>query len=97
MKKTDHYVMMIVDKAGLTEEMRASFTGLNAWCRENIPGCISEKIMFLEQDDASTVGISLCIVFDGEEAKDAFRTSQMHIDHVNRVKPIVKQMAVYDL
>ena len=53
--------------------------------------------MFLEQDDASTVGISLCIVFDGEEAKDAFRTSQMHIDHVNRVKPIVKQMAVYDL
>lgn len=97
MKYLNHYVFMVVDKSGLTDELRASFTGLNTWCRENIPGCISEKIMFLEQEDADTVGVSTCMVFENEEAKDAFRASKEHIDHVNRVKPIILKMIVYDL
>lgn len=97
MKYIDHYVMMVVDKAGLTDEMRASFTGLNTWAKENIPGCISEKIMFLEQDDASTTGVCLCLVFDNEESRDSFRKSRMHVDHVNRVKSIIREMIVYDL
>lgn len=42
--------------------MRASFTGLNAWCRENIPGCFVGHISPEAAD-----GGPLALVRDGDQ------------------------------
>ncbi len=93
----DHLVLLAADRLLLTEELRQDFLTLCDRVRSELGIPLENRVVFSETERASVVGILSHWRFQSQEDLTRFRESRAHLEHLERVKPILKGKQVLDL
>ena len=97
MKKIDHLVLLVVRRELLTEEKRADFLGLADEVRKELGIPLENSVVFSDTAGSPVVGVLSHWRFASEEDLARFRDSRAHLDHLERMRPLLLEKQVIDL
>ena len=95
--KIDHLVLLAVRRELLTEEKRADFLSLADEVRKELAIALENRVVFSEPEGSPVSDILSHWRFASQEDLERFRISRAHLDHLERVKPLLLGKQVIDL
>ena len=92
----EHLVLLVLDRKRLTEEQRRDMLTLADRVRGELDITLENTVVFSETPEAEVIGALSHWHFASREDLDRFRMSRAHLEHLDRMRPVLLDKQIID-